>query len=281
MQNKTIIIYHSTDFDGKCSGAIAKMNYPDATMYGYNHYQDINWDLIKQHNIVVMIDISFHDTCDMVYLNDNFSFIWIDHHISAIEKHGELGIAGIQRVGIGACALAWEYFFSDVDMPMAIELLAMYDVFDLSDAAFHFQYGMRREGIDIRDGDISPWISVFYDNDKFNQILSDGRICYEAEVESNKYKAKSAFYLDFHGYKAVAINSTPGSSIIFDSLDASKADIKIIFGYNGKKWIVTMYSEGAVNVGKIASSYPGGGGHMNAAGFKTDINTMVKLGLIA
>lgn len=51
----------------------------------------------------------------------------------------------------------------------------------------------------------------------------------------------------------------------FKSLPDGKYDAFIAFAFNGKEWIVSMYSA-SVDVSAICKKY-GGGGHKGAAGF--------------
>ena len=74
-------------------------------------------------------------------------FIWIDHHISAInENYTEY--KGIRDTKFAACELTWKTLFPDIPVPIAVQLLSAYDVwnksrFDWDKMTLPFQYGMR------------------------------------------------------------------------------------------------------------------------------------------
>lgn len=279
MTNRVIIIYHAVDFDGKCSAAIAAAAYEGATLYGWNHYWDIDWEMIRSHDIVIMVDIAFPEVEDMLYLKENFIFFWVDHHVESIKKHGT-GFDGLVEVGKGACQLCWEFFYPHLELPSAVRYLADYDIWNHSDEhTLPFQYGMRY--YDVKVDDIEMWKQLFSRDDKvLNMILDAGTMCFNFEETSNEYTAKSSFELEFQGHKCIALNSPPNSSLVFKSVGGSDYDIQIIFGYKDGLWKVTMYQDnGRVNVGEIAT-YFGGGGHEAAAGFKCSTEKMIHLGLI-
>jgi len=62
-----------------------------------------------------MVDFSLQPFEEMIKLFKIFNdkFIWIDHHISAIndELTSNIKIKGIRKVGEAACELTWQYFF--------------------------------------------------------------------------------------------------------------------------------------------------------------------------
>ena len=153
---------------GWMSAAIVKYwwsNSPDAIdnnddkldFIGYNYGQPIP-DL-SEYDKVIMCDISFKLTkgqeidriAPMFNLIDKFksNFIWIDHHISAMNDVAEYANEydydvsypiGIRDTKFAACELTWKYFFSNpIDkygeleeqnpMPEIVRLLGRYDCF--------------------------------------------------------------------------------------------------------------------------------------------------------
>ena len=71
-----------------------------------------------------------------------------------------------------------------------------------------------------------------------------------------------------------ALNLSNCSSEYFKSLPEGKYDAFIAFAFNGKEWIVSMYSTSA-DVSVICKKY-GGGGHKKAAGLHTKELPFVK-----
>lgn len=166
---KTICIYHSRDLDGWMSAAIVKrwfkennnQNSPQVRIYD-SPYVDhttvrkpeneisltfLGWDYsdeipnLSEYDKVIMCDVSFPAE-EMKKLKDkhmgifNPTFIYIDHHISAMKNLGidnENSFApkydGIQNTNYAACELTWKYFFPKEEMPEIVRLLGRYDCF--------------------------------------------------------------------------------------------------------------------------------------------------------
>lgn len=163
---KIVCIYHSIDLDGWMSAAIVKHWFNlenngfntisennSIDFIGYNYGQPIP-DL-SEYDKVIMCDISFPKE-EMIKLYEDKDFIWLDHHISAINesKHSSIILSyddskGIRNTNFAACELTWEYFFSYESMPEIVRLLGRYDCFGHKGTAeeqkvLEFQYGARQ-----------------------------------------------------------------------------------------------------------------------------------------
>ena len=131
---KNAIIYHRVDWDGYTSAAVAHWVFPDAELIGWT-YGDDEPD-VSEFDRVVVVDLSLSESW---MLANASKLIWIDHHKNTIESLQTnptlAAIPGIRRDGIGACYLAWEYFFPEYterkkDIPQHIKLVATADVMD-------------------------------------------------------------------------------------------------------------------------------------------------------
>lgn len=131
---KTCIVYHRVDWDGYTSAAVAKMAFPDAVLIGWS-YGD-NEPCVSEFDRVIVVDLSLSKEW---MLTNASKLIWIDHHKNTIETLQTdpilAAVPGIRRDGIGACYLAWEYFFPEYtqrkrDIPQHIKLVATADVMD-------------------------------------------------------------------------------------------------------------------------------------------------------
>lgn len=273
---KTICFYHNADLDGKCSAAIVKKFTPKAELYGINHGDRFPYEILSPEDVVYMVDFSLQPFEKMILLKERCpNLIWIDHHASAIRDAEINGFEapGIQRVGIGACFWAWEYFHSGISpipIPQSVRLLAECDVWNHSDpATLPFQYGMRFEE------DTSPenqdfWKLIFLDRD-IEKIIENGQILLKYERQQNKKYARTwAFETKLDGFRACALNKGHSNSLLFESVfDPQKHDIMLSFcRRRDKQWTVHLYTtKENVNCGQIAARY-GGGGHLHAAGFQ-------------
>ena len=314
----THILYHKADWDGKASAAIilkfldgaGVVKDHDGTTLQFDsrfalHPVDYGDDPVKmvqdwetEHsdtralytNRIIIVDWSPSVT-DMVKLMSMFDnkLIWIDHHKSAIDKLEGLSVLGKREIGKAGCELTWEFFFPEDPMPLAVQYLGRYDVFDQSDSLLWshrilpFQYGMRlREKNDFAlVGCETNWNYLLSPNGipLVDATVNDG-ITVLSYVSSNNATLAEllAFRGEFAGHKAVFLNRQPANSQMFDSVFREDDEIMVGFGLvpspdglptSGPRWRVSLYSERAdIDVSKIAQKY-GGGGHANAAGFAT------------
>jgi len=266
-----LILFHKSDLDGHASGAILKYKYPEAKTFGMNYGDPLPEITIGE--TVFMVDFSM-PMDEMVDLNKRCNLVLLDHHKSFIDscKEHNVKFSGIQRSGLGACALVWEYCEFDRMVPYAVMLLSEHDVWihDNPDT-LPFQYGLRMEytqpGAPIWEKLLSGNSDIIVD-----QVIKTGKVVLEYQIQSNTMYAESAaFETELAGFRVIAQNKMFSNSQAFDSVfDPEKHDIMALFGWRHGQWSVSLYSaETGPDVSKIAVQY-GGGGHAHAAGFGCD-----------
>lgn len=282
-----IIIYHSRDLDGYCSGAICKKKYPDATLIGYDYGQPIPWDKIPSGEAVIMADVSL-PMVDMLIMAERSKrqFTWIDHHVSAIidfnntviENNGLINT--VLEDGIAACEGAWKYLFPNDPMPAAVQLLGKYDTWRNEDKEewendiLPFQFGMRLNINSAENFDMSllelnhldkkPVLSI----EKCLPIIQLGKGILTYQKSQNAIVMRGAFELNFHGYRAIACNGGGFNSQAFETVwDEAKYDLMMPFKYDGKKWVFSMYTTHNIDL-SILTKQLGGGGHKKTCGFQ-------------
>jgi len=270
--------YHSSDLDGHCSGAIIKNKFPNCKMIGINHGEKIDWDELKNYEDVYMVDFSLQPFWKMIKLNNKCNLIWIDHHKSSMEEYkkwNKSNINGLRRIGLGACALVWEYFYPVRRLPYAVKLLAEYDVWNHENPeTLPFQYGIKTEDT-LPNSSIWP-ILFSYDNADFiNKYVSRGNtILNYIDKENKKYAEACHFVTELYDLKCIVINKMFTGSMLFESIwNPEEFDAMITFGWMNNQWIISLYTSKneidlsgiAKKLGEIYGSEPGGG-HANAAG---------------
>jgi len=289
--NKIWCFYHSVDFDGQCSGAIVYNYYKErnrkVNLVGINYGESFPWTDIGSSDTVYMVDFGIQPFKDMVLLNSVCDLVWIDHHQSALNDLTESGVKfdGIQRNGIGACALVWEYLYPNIDIPYAIKLLSEYDVWIHDDPnTLPFQYGLRLEPDTQPDSDI--WVDLFETEegcdmwgnslewyDVLMKIINNGKTILEYETKNNELYCKHyAFETEINGLKAIAVNKGLTSSAVFDSVwDNTKYDCMLTFSRTKRgHWTCSLYTDKEGIDTSITAKKYGGGGHVGASGFQCD-----------
>lgn len=268
-----LCIYHIADHDGKGSAAIVKSIYPQIELLGFNHDMEVPYDIIAKHDKIIVCDISL--PLDFMFeLNDKIDLTWIDHHVSVINqyedklKHGYKPIAGLRKVGLAAIELTWNYFYPQKNIPIGIKLLAMNDLFDLSDERVQpFEYAMQSIGLNNPDDDI--WHDLIDETIDVAKMVDNGKRILSWIRQRNYHLVRTlAFEAEVDGLKCICANMPQGRSFFFDSLaNIAEYDVMINFYMNKRcQWNLSFYSsKKEVDVSKLAAKF-GGGGHRGAAG---------------
>lgn len=266
--------YHSADLDGHCSGAIAKRANPHVELVGMDYGQPFPWErLTDPTEHVVMIDFSLQPFEDMVRLNGLCRLIWIDHHKSAILDWEEFN-RPIETVKLStefaACELAWQTFFPNLPMPLAVHWTGRYDIWKHAEApgALEFQYGMKLKNT-WPDNQLL-WPILFEHNEIAEAIRDDGTLLLAYErVQNEKFIQAYGFEVEFEGLKCIAANRGMSNSLLFESVwNHEKYDAMLMFAWKNGQFTVSLYTDKpGIDVSVICKAH-GGGGHKGAAGFQ-------------
>ena len=188
-------------------------------------------------------------------------------------------IVGIRSVDKAACALTWEFFFPDDNVPVAVQLIADRDIwtFRYGQTTRDFHNGMlAHETNPDPEQDVAIWRDLLFVTDPpfhtevsrraVDAILRSGRaIGAFREQWSESYCKAWMFEAEIDGHKALCANIGKIGSEFFGEGALDDWPILSTFVYDGEKFVVSLYSS-QVDVGRIAEKY-GGGGHPGASGF--------------
>lgn len=299
MNRKVLIIYHRVDFDGVFSCCVSKFYYSqqenvEVTTLGWT-YGDLIPELPKDVDEIVMVDISFPPDY-MVELVKNYKLTYIDHHQTAITASIDKGfdnVPGIREQGIAACELCWKYFFPNFEVPLIIQYLSTWDVwnkerFDWENDVKPLQkilktiYGMSETAI---YADFPTMISPNYD---FTSLLEKGRLIQQYENKQFRAAVKAySFPITVNGkYKGVCMLTNNFGSGIFESV-LNDYDIYVTANRrtapDGRMYFaIGMYAEpGRIDfsLGEYLRGRFGtkAGGHPCAAGSEIDEETFRQL----
>ncbi|KAF5080384.1 hypothetical protein DSECCO2_120260 [anaerobic digester metagenome] len=318
---KTVCIYHSIDLDGWMSAAIVKRWFKgrgvkqhiqrlndDLDFIGYNHGQPIP-DL-SEYDRVIMCDISFKLTIgnEIDKINPMFNlidklkdnFIWIDHHISAINDitaysdeydYDNCWPIGLRDTKYAACELTWKYFFPNEPMPEIVRLLGMYDSFRHKGTSeetkvLEFQYGARSVISNYDEAYRELCDNIYCENTELG-IWNKGKAIYSYLCTEAKQTYANGFVIKFEEdkeyrtgrvYEFICINNERFNPINF-GIDYHKDgyDGCACFHYADGVYNFSVYNDnGNVDCSAIAKQF-GGGGHKGAAGFRLNVEQFNKL----
>ncbi len=292
---KVFCFFHRADLDGHCCGAIVRrwcgINGHEFVPRGVNYGDRVDWyEGAGPESIAVIADFTPEgphpeDTLDIMHSAYAGGAVWIDHHATAIGRVRRdpqahpLDVAGMQEVGTAACELAWRYFFPAETAPRAVRLLGLYDVFDRSDAPawehqiLPFQYGIRmRKTLPDGGDERNLWDLLLHPGNLWkhlvDNIIDEGKFALAYEREQNRKTAKAAYDCEFEGMPCCAVNAR-GNSLVLDAYARPEHRMRILWGFTGGRWRVSLFENGHddVDCGALAARH-GGGGHKGAAGFE-------------
>jgi hypothetical protein len=285
--NKTIVIYHRSDFDGIFCREIARKFLPDAELIGWE-YGDPEPVVPPDTNLYIL-DLSVPG------LMSHPKLIWIDHHKSAIEKC-PTAIPGYRIDGVAACRLAWQWFkhvvpetgkanpfwqrptkemfvARQLEEPLAVRLAGEYDIWDhRGDGDLELQFGLdANQNLDLQE--LLTQDGMVAGDTIVGSLIDEGSSamrCY-SKRDGDIMRVRS-FQVAFDGIQFLALNTARCNSDTFAALDVPTTGhaALLAFFWNGREWNVSLYHAAHrkdIDLSLIAVKY-GGGGHRGACGFR-------------
>ena len=153
-------------------------------------------------------------------------------------------IKGLRRSGTAAIELTWEYFHPNEALPEGVKLLAMNDVYDLSDdRVFPFEYAFQSFGVNRPDDPI--WDEVFNSTLDINLTVQKGEaIMSWINIRNYRLVRGISFTSSYKGLKCICANMPQGKSMFFDSLPHIRTfDFMVNFFMNKKnQWNLSFYT---------------------------------------
>lgn len=301
-----VIVFHHNDIDGILAAFIVKLKYDNnlsnsswdrnvhCIFCNYGDKYDINFfkEAVEEHyveeqeNIVYMVDYAIQPNNLMLnfwnWLTDKgCKFVWIDHHITAIENLKHLNIPGFQTSAKSGCMNTWYEIMKTNDgiqtPPMILRFINDFDTWNKKSEyswdkqLYPLAYFLDSLGNDLNDNTselVTTLKSCFEDNNYTNKCINIGK--YIFKYVKNQYTSNSnkIYEFNWNDYKCLLVNSSFRGSTQFESIENWRDyDLLIAWNYNGKKYIYGMYSANPkINVGEICKTFLHGGGHKGAGG---------------
>ena len=286
---KRIIIYHD-DADGRCAAAIAAMH--GRRIHGHGmEVKFIPMDYGKKipdgvlagfvpssiENDVWLLDFSLpEDEMDALEsIAGVESLMWIDHHVTAIEKLARFEHwSGVRRSGRAACMLTWVFCGgSEEAAPLAVQLIADRDTWKFEYGAKSHWFHAALDLYDTRPENIELWeFAWLRPQAQMELMLIEGRAIYDARrkklatvirrfgrVEKLHGTDMTVLSVNYPGSGDLGeIGREMGHDVVHSYVDQEK-DGRLCRVHN-------LYSSKDIDVGRLAKER-GGGGHKNAAGW--------------
>lgn len=274
------VFYHSSDLDGKCSGAILARKFPHAEVYSYNYYQE--WckpfDSIKEGERLIFGDIVPNEHVFEKILERTKNIVILDHHESTYDDHLRRGWSfegELIRGGLGACLLVWKHCYSNSPVPQGVQWIAEYDDWQRTSENMAFNFGMNTFN-SFPKGRV--WDRVLRNDTATNKVLlRNGNVIlnylrpwYKRLVKSYAIEGELVKGIYGRECRCILLNQGAVDSSVFDSLE-KKYDIyfRVTFGKSGKWNVSATTDNDDIDVTVLARHFDGGG-HRNSGGFATD-----------
>ena len=300
---KPLVIYHANCTDGFGAAFAAWLKLGDEAEYlpmeyGKDYSKSENTFELDERNIYVL-DFSFpRDVMDLLFSRAK-RVEWYDHHKSAFEmwcgvyEHGmefyEV-VDGKHYIALddkrSGAMLAWHNFHPGTEVPMLIRHIDDYD---------RWQFKMRgtkeiaRAIRSYQPWSFDQWEGLLLD-EHYGSMCTEGGAVLRAHNQNVQSAAKQArpcairwFDGEVDGHPAVNVFSglaanAPAflASDLGHELANKSGTFGLVWSMAGDGQVhCSLRSNGEYDVSAIAKAF-GGGGHRNAAGFSTDINTLLE-----
>jgi len=311
---KPLVIYHANCTDGFGAAFAAWLKLGDEAEYLPMEYNPSSHKHIFCHDReVYILDFSFPKPVMDAIFQHAKRVVWLDHHASVFKDWGaspdrvqtEEDIGIVQAAHIvtldnnkSGAMLAWEYFHPGTEVPMLIQHIDDRD-------RWQFKLEGSKE-LHAALASYQPWTfeqwrpflsNTYWDNKtQIELAIEEGTAILRAHNQHVQAALKQARPCEIWSFKPFA--NAPGSVIngfIRYSLNGLAANAPAFLasdlghelanksGTFGLVWSMagdgqvhcSLRSNGEYDVSAIAKAF-GGGGHRNAAGFSTNIETLME-----
>jgi len=260
-----VVIYHADCPDGFSGAWAAWKKFKDKAIY-IPLYHNTPLPAEVEGRDVYLIDFTYTDQPTLNRLFEKAKrVVLIDHHITTKPLLGQFEGYDFDLDHSGA-AIAWRYFHPKVPMPKLLSYVEAIDLgrFDEPNAQEVDQL------TSLYEYDFEIWDSLvrdFENAQKRFEHINTGKILLKKlnkEVEKIVLLAED---IELEGVKCKIVNTSMHVSYVGKALYEKHPPVSVIWSRRRNLIVVSLRSDGSVDVAKIAEKY-GGGGHKAAAAFR-------------
>src|SRR3989344_4681572 len=266
---KNVILYHNHCDDGFGAAWSAWKKFGSKAKYiGVTYNEPVPKGLEGKN--VYILDFCYSPRVIKNLLKITNKLVVIDHHISnrkATELVPEHVFDSIKHSG---AYLTWQYFYPKNKMPKLIKYIDDVDLWK-----WKLSYSRELSSfIRSYDRDFTLWnkFAKNFENSKHRKkYIEEGKAILRANAKKVKHAVEEAELVEFSGYKTLASNSFHLVSYIGGKLCEKLPPIGIIWSRRNGVTVVSLRSNGKVDVSKLAEKF-GGGGHRASSAFELSPN---------
>lgn len=313
---KPLVIYHANCTDGFGAAFAAWLKLGDEAEYLPMEYGqvstpedfDMKVSLAAKGNEVYILDFSFPREVMGALFKHAKRVVWLDHHASVFKDWGvplddvadELTLGLVQpndhtvvlNNNKSGAMLAWEYFHPGTEVPMLIQHIDDRDRWQFKmDGSKEFHAAIASH----QPWTFDQWWRLFYDKPglgtyKRADLIQEGAAILRTHNQNVQMCLKQARVCTIRwDWKEVcgtvkhrgAVGYSANAPAFFASdlgheLANKSGTFGLVWSMAGDGQVhCSLRSNGKYDVSAIAKAF-GGGGHSNAAGFSTDINSLLE-----
>jgi hypothetical protein len=276
-------MYHGSCPDGFTAAWAAWKKYPDAEFVEVTH-TDAKKIPDVTGKVVYILDFCFSRERLLDLKSRAASLIVLDHHKSAFEAVGDLPFCQFDMTRSGA-GLAWDYFHGPDSRPWIVNYVEYRDLGGTYNNTVHplpyvqeLLYAMDSYEKNFKNWDLLSARVDLSEDLSTNQLVIEGQAIARYAGNLVKMIVDRAHDVVLDGYRGRVANTPVLQSEVANVLAQSR-DFGLCWYQLPMKTKFSIRSkEGKVDVCKLAQSFPGGGGHVRAAGFsgpKIDIESLL------
>ena len=261
---KTVVIYHASCPDGFGAAWAAWKKFGSRAEYRAVSHSDK--PLALRGKEVYFLDLVYRPAAMHRIVKAARKVVAVDHHVTAKDSV-KLAQESLYDMRHSAATLAWQYFHPGKPMPRLLKHIEDEDLWKFKLPGTKAVNAR----LELLDFDFKEFDKVVRDFEKpagRKKFIQEGELlaAYRTRMVRRLIQ-ENAILVKFLGYRTLAINANrPFGSEIGNALCKMLPPIGIIWHESPAGLSVSLRSNGAVDVSKIAQHF-GGGGHKAAAGF--------------
>jgi uncharacterized protein len=270
-----VILYHANCFDGMHAAAVAYSFLGESA-----EYHAVNYDAVKtdfHDRDIIFLDVVYKAPDMQRLIDQGNRIVVIDHHPDNLKEVEHLKLDLFRIEGESGASLAWEFFYTGQEMPLAIAHAKDYDLwtFNLPNTkAFVAQQGSFPL-------EIQSYLKLHeLKGEDYEAFVGQGQAVLTYKASLVKAIAGWAVPIRLMNFSGYVVNGPYelASEIGNQICDEKNCDFSMIWFQqpNGKAKISLRATHGSAPQ-QIAKTLFGGGGHERASGAHCEMEKLMKL----
>jgi len=260
-----VVLYHANCPDGFGAAWAAWKKFGNKAEYITTEPRTLPKEKLEDADIFVL-DNSFSTEVQEMLRKNNKSVVIIDHHESS-EQDVKIFPENIFDIKHSGAVLAWKYFHPQKEIPLFLKYVEDVDLWKFKLPYVH----QISSFISANQLDFTVWNKLardIQDAASRKNIVKIGSYIEQYKDGAVNEILKKARVVRFGGYDTLAVNSSIGRLVseLGNRMCIKMPPIAIVWHMSGDELIVSLRSDGTVDVSKLAAKF-GGGGHNASSGF--------------